>query len=1477
MERKIVFNCIILLLTILSTAYTASTPIASANDNKYFLKDRILTEFENIRVIYRQNQTLSSKFNYYFKLFSNIYDRLTGHEGYFEATKILYHILKNTAGNVVLDNYTVVVPIDDGSYLKIDDKIIKVYPMWPSGGVPVNTRCEGRIVVANSLEDLDGIDLRGSIVLISYSVDWRWLWLIDPHIGVKAVLFYEDEVVNSQNYDKYLDVPVNLPVGYISTALLKERYGLTLNDLNGKTGYLELRSRWIEVNVSNIIAYIPGKNRDYKIVLMAHYDSWSPIIGVSPGATDILAPIYLLLYAEKLVNETPQYDTIIALFSGYYESLEGHRHFVDKYIFDKQKLVYENITVEIDPAKTLFIGLDINYRSKYIAPVSIGYFYTAQAVGITRGPINYYAGFISNVFDLKKLEESISNTLNKELGSAVKQLFMYSSDPNTWWVIFPGPYWLDTEPFWSSGLAAFTLKSAFAEKGSRATPIDCFDKVDLKNVFIQYRLLDIILAHIYDKKPSQLGHAISSGLSPNAPTRISTSPRNEMFANLVGQVMVWDPKLGQQVSLKKVNLSRALVIISAGSRTQTTSPWNLRIVRFTDDEGYFSVEGLPTSRSTGLTITALVLSENGGVVALNVMGAVSRGSYVSISQPILGSRLMPWEVWIIRFNGSITVNMIVDPLTYQVSVEGGKIGYRIVRLDTLAEPDYFYTGVDEIGFFTAYVHKNISYSLVFGPDPVYYVIENVRPGQKYSLFDALNTTLNVIRRRLEKLSNYKVRSPAAEEFLVRGILALSNATESLSSYNYTAYRAYVLEGLSLSYNAYQLMKSAYLDVENTATLFSVLLVLFAFIMGLYFRKPGVSPFIVIGKTLLVAAVPGVIFYFIHPALHLTANAIMTIVGFVMIILVVPALLVLLGDFNKALREIRRKKVGVHEVERSKLVTGYMAFSYGVEYMKKRRLRTLLTLITLIVVVISVVLFTSMTSYVAPKPVTLTGSEPTRLQGFLLQRETIDRNLPMGRQLHDLIKIIIGRNAVSRYWAVGSTYLFLYNDPSKYYPINSITAVEPMEDAISNISRIIVKGRWFRQSDQYVAIIPATAISDTNGLFDVNKTIVIAGVRFKIIGAYDDRRILEIRELDGQTITPVIGFPRARTIRTVFIPAKIAEINPWLNKGLNFYLAQISVKTEIDPYIIGKDIVFILPSTDTYAYSPEVGVAKYSKMIALTGAGFNYIIAPIVIASVSILGVLLGSIYERRREIFIYAALGLSPSQIGLMFVAEALAYALIATVIGYVTGIALTTTATMLMPGVFKPNYSSGYVVLAIAATFISVLIATVYPVFKASKMALPSLRRKWEFSTKPKGDEWIIPMPFKITSYRELIGTLYYVYEYISGFTSPDIGNFVIEEMSISRTTIDGKSLILLGGTARLKPWHAGVKQEFQIRALEVKPNEWEISIYLKRLSGNTRLWIRSNKYFIDALRKQLLLWRTITPDEKKQYVSKAETAFKI
>ncbi len=1476
-RRAFAFSIAILLIVgiMVSSLYPSSTTLSPLDSYRKYGLTWLEAALPPINQLY--NYTLAKNDIQLIKNLSSINDKLTGHPGALEAAGIIRNALEETGFSVAFENYSIVVPVDDNSRLIMKGNVLKVYPMWPSGGVPVNVEVDGRIVVARGLSDLDGLDLHDTIVLLPLTIDYQWQWLLDPHLGVKAILFYDVRgTVNSNMYDKYLDVPVNLPIGYISMKTLEDQ-GLSLRDLAGKHASLILHSRWVESTGINIYSFIPGKHHDHLVVLLTHYDSWSPTVGIAPGAIDSLGPAYLLRVARLFKNNTPSYDTLLVFFSGHYMALAGSRFFTERHIFNRTPIIIGNNKITLDPGKTIYVGVDISPNTIYTAPVSLGYFYTATAGSISRGPMDYFNTFISVIYSRKNIEEKLSSLIGPNMGKAEKALFTYAVDPQRWWTLFPGPYWLDTEPMWHAGLPAYTLKSALANRGRIGTPVDYYEYLNITNTAVQFRVIDGFLQLLYNADPDTLDKAIKLGTTSGAPTRTTITDRLEMFADLVGQVMVWNPKLGQQISLSRAGLPRALVIVSAGSKITTTNPWNVRIYLLTDRDGYFEAYGLPTSRATGLRLNVVVLSDNGTVLALNDMGHASHGSTVYLYQPITGSKEHPWEVWTMRFNASIRVNMVIDPQTYQTPAEKAGIGYKLVRQDTLAQPDYFYLGLDENGFFIAYVtRRNMEYSIVFGPEPVMYVYEKVKPGHTYSPYDAAVSTTNIVKRRVEKLVKYQIRAPATEEFLKRSMMYLEKATKALEEHNYTRYRVYTRTSLTLSYNAYQLMKSAYLDVENTATLFSILLVLFAFVVALYFRKPGASPFNVLGKTIIATLIPGGIFFYIHPAFHLTANAIMTIIGFIMVILVTPALLVLLGDFNTALKEVRKKKVGTHVVERSRVATSYISFSYGVEYMKKRKLRTWLTLITLIMVVISIVIFTSVSTYVAPKPF-LQSYTANRAPGLLLQRQAIDRNLPMGEQLYENARVLFNGTAVIRYWSIASYPIYSYKHPESFVIMQTVVGLEPEEDKITNISRLVVDGRWFNDNDTYSVILPVDVVKTTNGRIRVGTIVSMAGVQLRVIGLYNSTRLVNIVEGDYGTITPVVGYPRRRDLSTcAFIPAKLVKINPWLGKELSFITAQISVKTPKNPLKLSRDIIYMIPAVDTYMVTPKHQVALYSRLIALGGSGFSYVIAPIVVASVSILGVLLGSIYERKREIFIYAALGLSPTQIGLLFIAEALAYALIATVIGYVIGVLTTAVTAALMPEIFRPNFSSKYVVFALSATIIAVLSATIYPVLKASRMALPSLRRKWEYPTKPQGDEWIIPLPFKITTLKELYGALYYLYEYIKEFTSPDLGSFVVENLGFEAgKTSDGKNYVMLRGEARLKPWHAGIKQYFEARAVEVKPGEWDVAIYLKRLSGHARTWVKSNKPFIDAVRKQLLLWRTLHPGDKKKYISEASKFF--
>ena len=52
------------------------------------------------------------------------------------------------------------------------------------------------------------------------------------------------------------------------------------------------------------------------------------------------------------------------------------------------------------------------------------------------------------------------------------------------------------------------------------------------------------------------------------------------------------------------------------------------------------------------------------------------------------------------------------------------------------------------------------------------------------------------------------------------------------------------------------------------------------------------------------------------------------------------------------------------------------------------------------------------------------------------------------------------------------------------------------------------------------------------------------------------------------------------------------------------------------------------------------------------------------------------------------------------------------------------------------------------------------------------------------------------------------------------------------------------------------------------------EIHVRLERLSGPPAAWTRANKVFLDDIRRQFLLWRTLDDEEREQYLAMAAEA---
>ncbi len=65
------------------------------------------------------------------------------------------------------------------------------------------------------------------------------------------------------------------------------------------------------------------------------------------------------------------------------------------------------------------------------------------------------------------------------------------------------------------------------------------------------------------------------------------------------------------------------------------------------------------------------------------------------------------------------------------------------------------------------------------------------------------------------------------------------------------------------------------------------------------------------------------------------------------------------------------------------------------------------------------------------------------------------------------------------------------------------------------------------------------------------------------------------------------------------------------------------------------------------------------------AGLLDMLIPLIIAALTVLNTMKGSVYERRDEIAVYNAVGIAPRYIFFMFIAEAFVYAVVGSMLGY--------------------------------------------------------------------------------------------------------------------------------------------------------------------------------------------------------------------
>jgi len=419
----------------------------------------------------------------------------------------------------------------------------------------------------------------------------------------------------------------------------------------------------------------------------------------------------------------------------------------------------------------------------------------------------------------------------------------------------------------------------------------------------------------------------------------------------------------------------------------------------------------------------------------------------------------------------------------------------------------------------------------------------------------------------------------------------------------------------------------------------------------------------------------------------------------------------------------------------------------------------------------------------------------------------------------------------------------------------------------------VIGSWFSEETMKGIILPLS-FKKKYGI-EVGDKVRLYGIELTVYGFFNPQIMLKIaRDPDNMPLVPVDPETVAQqTIMeqrelTYFSWDSVAIVpSPLLEKFHESHCVSVYLIINPNSKIIEKLSDFAKAYSD-YVILVADGkkIVDYRNVLAIKSVGAELVIVPTLIAILVIFNTILSNIMERVKEMSIYSALGLTPSHIAGLFLAEALTYAIIGGVLGYTMGIVFLSSLSKLavFPPGFIPNYSSGFVINTILFTMGSIIIASLYPLYKASKLVTPSLERKWRLRAVKERDQIIVALPF-VANGEEVPVVLYYIAEFFESHKGERIEVFSTRELNFTASREPLKCD--LNAVVSVEPYEAGVTQHVKIIVTDIGGNRYTFHLIIKRLSGIISAWQASLYKFVNEVRKQFLLWRTLTPQDREQY----------
>ena len=652
---------------------------------------------------------------------------------------------------------------------------------------------------------------------------------------------------------------------------------------------------------------------------------------------------------------------------------------------------------------------------------------------------------------------------------------------------------------------------------------------------------------------------------------------------------------------------------------------------------------------------------------------------------------------------------------------------------------------------------------------------------------------------------------------------------------------------------------------------------------------------------------------VHPAFRFTMTPLLVLLAFVIVSLVTTVSVIIISRMDSVLQERKRMVGGRHDEASNVGGIAVRAVDLGISNIRRRPQRAFLTGLTVVLVTFILLSFTSLVPVVSI-------SRLKHPDGVASYRGLLTRNRawqPLPIPLHASLGRTFAGHAAGADGgdSVVAARAWFFSDRSgklsqiditsggndEKEKIQSFTAtallcLEPTEPEVTGVDRALVAGRWFRPGEEEAVVLPLH-VAELLGIGpeDLGCSIRVFGQDLTVVGLFDAKKFDRIMDIDGEPLTPV-NFVLQQQLQAERTAAKPEA------DTLEEYVHYSSDQMVILPFRLGLRLgatvrsIAVKPPPDVDLKQEAEGYTKRSNLtiLACDGPGQDVvlyaalstsqisaawqIIIPLFLGSIMVLGTMLGSVYERRGEIFVYNSVGLSPSNVASLFLAESTVYAIIGAGLGYLLGQAVSRLfqVTGWMSGLTL-NYTAGSTILVTVLTMLIVLLSTIFPARQAYHAATPDTEKETGDmdSQVEEKDSISLFLPFVATP-GNVEAMQAYMAEYLAGIEGVTVGQLAIDDLTPRMEQQGEHAVPTLAFRAWLAPFDLGTSHDAELRIVfREDRGVYQYHLTARRFSGDHQNWRRLLPRFVLAIRRQLLMWRVLSNDEIDRYRERARALF--